>query len=97
MERELEQLRMENAKLAKQKIMSQGDRGEVEQHKLRADSFEWKLKKARGLLMQVMFRQRHIQQVAKSFYQMRGQVFGTNTPDNDSRSENKAALYEQLT
>lgn len=41
LERELEQLRTENAKLAKQKIMNFGQREEAEQLKARADNFEW--------------------------------------------------------
>jgi len=65
---------------------------------LRADTFEWHAKKARGLLLVFMLRQKRNIKLAKSFYQMRGTLFGTAGGDganeNESRSENKAALYE---
>lgn len=44
-----------------------------------------------------MLRQKKNMKLAKNFYQMRGSIFGTNNPnDNESRSENKAALYDQI-
>ena len=57
MEREIEQLRSENAKLTKQKILSQTNNGELKNLQLRVETAEFKRKKARGLLLAFMARQ----------------------------------------
>mmetsp|Transcript_34885 Transcript_34885/g.42808 ORF Transcript_34885/g.42808 Transcript_34885/m.42808 type:complete len:81 (+) Transcript_34885:1807-2049(+) len=78
--------------------MNYGKREETEQLKARADTLEWQLKKTRGLLLASLARSGRNSRLAKRFYQLRGQLFSTPSPaDNDSRSDNKAALYEQLT
>ena len=56
MEREIEQLRSENAKLTKQKILSQTNNGELKNLQLRVETAELKRKKARGLLLAFMAR-----------------------------------------
>ena len=56
LEREVEQLRSENAQLAKQKILSQTSSSEMKSQQLKVETAEWHRKKAKGLLLVAMLR-----------------------------------------
>ena len=56
LEREVEQLRAENAQLAKQKILSQTNNAEMKSQQLKVETAEWHKKKAKGLLIVAMLR-----------------------------------------
>ena len=96
LQREVEQLRTENVKLAKQKILSQTSSNELKAEKLKAETADWHKKKAKGLLLAFMLRQKKNLAQTQGFYQMRAALTSSKNPDhdNESRSESKAVLFE---
>ena len=66
----------------------------------KADNADFHKKKAKGLLLVFMLRQKRNLRMAKSFYQIRATLFAKSAEkdpaDESNRSENKAALYDQI-
>ncbi len=75
--------------------MSFGNAKEVEQSKLKVQNAEFHTKKARAMVLSLLSAKRKGMQQARGFYLLKSNLLGGNH-DHDSRSETKAALYDQI-